>query len=211
MTDLQTETNATIETRLVHDVHRYATSLLAETAGRPSVPIAPLAELRDFVVAMVRHHHESEDDGLWPRIAEVAPELGGELARLSDEHHQLDAELDTLAAEPIEAGVDRSGVTASAEAVRDLVHRHLEHEEPILFPVLRTRLPEQEWDAFSRQVVATSPPSAAPLVLAFLDRLGTPDEVEVVLTNLPEPARALVPTHRREGLATLEALAESRR
>jgi hemerythrin-like domain-containing protein len=206
MTDLQTETNATIETRLVHDVHRYATSLLAETAARPSVPIAALAELRDFVVTMVRHHHESEDGGLWPRVAEVAPELTDELARLRDEHHQLDAELDALAAGVLGDGVDRSGVTASAVAVRDRVHRHLEHEEPILFPVLRTRLPEEEWDAFSREVVATSPPTAAPLVLAFLDRVGTPAEVDVVLLNLPEPARALVPAHRRDGLATLDAL-----
>ncbi len=40
--------------KLVHDMHRAATSLLAASADAPQ---AELAELSDFVVAALRHHH----------------------------------------------------------------------------------------------------------------------------------------------------------
>lgn len=66
------ESVAVIETRLVHQVHRVATTLLAEAAVRPSVPLGALAQLRDFLVVNLRHHHETEDDDLWPRIVAAA-------------------------------------------------------------------------------------------------------------------------------------------
>src|SRR5688572_27516682 len=50
-----------IETRIVHDVHRRATTLLTDAVGMPSAPIHLVAELRDFVVATLHHHHACED------------------------------------------------------------------------------------------------------------------------------------------------------
>ncbi|MCT9931937.1 hypothetical protein N5079_17170 [Planotetraspora sp. A-T 1434] len=37
-----------------------------------------------------------------------------------------------LESAPIERDGDRAGLQPAAEAVRELVHRHLEHEEPLL-------------------------------------------------------------------------------
>jgi iron-sulfur cluster repair protein YtfE (RIC family) len=168
-----------------------------------------LTELRDFVVAMLHHHHDSEDGQLWPLVIEIAPELADALADLSAEHQQLDTALEALAESPIDDGA-RANLTAAAVTVRDLVRRHLDREEPVLFPALRTRIPEDAWDEFSRQTVATSPPEAAPLVVAFLDRVGTAAEVVVVFGSLPEPARELVAANRRQGQAVLDALEATR-
>src|SRR5258707_8791879 len=93
MSDLQ-EPQSVIETRLTHDMHRHATSLLAEAAARPSADWAALGELRDFLVATLHHHHESEDRALWPLIAATAPGVASQLGDLSAEHDQLDASLD---------------------------------------------------------------------------------------------------------------------
>ena len=198
---------AVTETRLTHDMHRAATSLLVEAAGRPSVPSAALAELRDFLVANLHHHHESEDGLLWPMIIEVAPgDVAESLAALSTEHDQLDAALDTLGDAPIDDPTDRAALTVAATAVRDLVRHHLEQEEPLLFPALTTHLSPGAWDEFSQKVIATSPPQGAHLLIGFFDEVGTPEEVQLVLDRLPEPVQPLIPEMRRQAKTALDML-----
>jgi hemerythrin-like domain-containing protein len=206
MTSAHTEPVAVTETRLSHDMHREATSLLVEAAGRPSVPSAALAELRDFLVANLHHHHESEDGLLWPLITAVAPEVADSLSALSTEHDQLDAALDALGNVPIDDGSDRAALTEAATAVRDLIRHHLEQEEPLLFPALRIHLSPEAWDDFSQKVIATSPPQGAHLLIGFFDEVGTPEEVQLVLDRLPEPVQPLVPEMRRQARAALDVL-----
>ncbi|TMR93593.1 hemerythrin domain-containing protein [Nonomuraea basaltis] len=201
-----TEAVALTETRLIHAFHRRATTLLSEAALRPSVPLSALAELRDFLVKNLRHHHETEDHQLWPMIAAVAPEVAAQLAVLSQEHDQLDAALDGLEAAPSREDGDRPGLQRAAEAVRALVHRHLQHEEPLLLPALREHISPDEWTAFSREVVESSPTEAAHLIVGFLDQVGTPEEVELVLSGLPEPAQQFVPAMRAQAHAALAVL-----
>jgi hemerythrin-like domain-containing protein len=146
MADPHADTLAVVGTRLTHALHERATTLLAGAAPYPSVPLGALEDLRDFVVANLRHHHETEDELLWPRVAEVAPGAAGPV-RLSEEHNRLDAALDTLAATPVARDGDRSPLHDAAEVVRTLVHLHLGHEELLLFPVLHDLLPPESWTA----------------------------------------------------------------
>ncbi|MFI7635462.1 hemerythrin domain-containing protein [Nonomuraea sp. NPDC049400] len=175
---------------------------MSEAAARPSVPLAALAELREFLVKNLRHHHKTEDHQLWPMVAAVAPEAAERFAVLSEEHDELDA----IEAVPISQDGDRPGLRKAAEAVQTLVHRHLEHEEPLLFPALREHISPDEWTAFSRAVVATSPTEAAHLIVGFLDQVGTPEEVALVLAGLPEPAQQFVPAMRDQAHAALAVL-----
>ncbi|MFJ2393729.1 hemerythrin domain-containing protein [Streptomyces sp. NPDC087843] len=222
------ESTAVMETRLAHEVHRAAGTLLAEAALSPSVPLGALAHLRDFLVVNLRHHHESEDDDLWPRIVATAPAVAHELQSLSEEHERLDAALDQLAAVALNGGgtdgdssgtarprTDHDGASdatvrtalhAAAVTVRDTVHDHLAHEEPVLFPALRDHVTPAQWADFSQRVIATTPPVAGHLMVGFLDEVGTPAEVELVLSGLPEPVRLLVPAMRLQAAADLGVL-----
>jgi iron-sulfur cluster repair protein YtfE (RIC family) len=204
-----TEVVAVIETRLSHDVHRRATTLLAQAAPRPSVPLKALDELRTYLVKNLRHHHETEDRQLWPMIVEAAPDVAAELGSLSEEHDQLDAALDALESAPIAGDADRENLHRAAEQVRVLVHRHLEHEEPILFPALAQHVSPESWTVFSQQVIATSPIEAAHLTVGFFDEVGTPEEVALVLSGLPEPAQQFVPAMREQARADLAVLSGS--
>ncbi|MFE4547631.1 hemerythrin domain-containing protein [Streptomyces sp. NPDC056785] len=220
---------AVVETRLAHDVHRSATTLLAEAALDASVPLDATAQLRDFLVANLRHHHQTEDDDLWPRITAKAPAAAQALESLTDEHDQLDAALDRLAgvAVPSGEGVDgvpfatagtgdgaastgeaavRAALHDAAVRVRDVVHDHLTHEEPVLFPALREHVSPAEWQDFAQRVIATTPPVAGHLMVGFLDEVGTPAEVELVLAGLPEPVLPLVPAMRLQAAADLGVL-----
>jgi hypothetical protein len=192
---MATDPPAVIETRVVHDTHRRATSLLADAAGSSSADV--VTALRDFVVAMLRHHHESEDRDLWPLLTEAEPSLVEPLTELSREHERLDPALDRLAAD---------ADPATAAAVRDLVHEHLSHEEPVLLPALRRNISDVEWAGFSQRTVAGAPPVGTPLLAGLFHEVASDGAVELVLRHLPPEALELIPALRAEGEATLAEL-----
>ncbi|MEU6553117.1 hemerythrin domain-containing protein [Streptomyces sp. NPDC046915] len=202
----ESECAAVVETRLLHKMHRAATSLLAEAAQSSAAPSAALTELRDFLVAALRHHHESEDDVLWPQLTAAEPTVAAGLAELATEHDALDAALDALAAAPVRDADDRAALIAAAVAVRDLVHTHLGHEEPLLFPVLAAHMSDEAWSRFSHEVIASAPPVGAHLNIGFFEQVGTPAELAVVTANLPQAALDLVPAMREQARATLSSL-----
>jgi iron-sulfur cluster repair protein YtfE (RIC family) len=214
---------AVVDTRLVHEVHRVGTSLLADAAADPAVPAAALAQLRDFLVANVRHHHETEDEELWPLVAAAAPDAAAALDALSEEHRRLDKALDALAAVALgdgsagdegagdaDAGDARLALREAAVEVRDAVHGHLAAEEPVLLPALRERITDAQWKDFSQRVIATTPPVAGHLMIGFLDEVGTPAEVETVLAGLPEPVRPLLDGMRKQAADDLRTLRGTR-
>lgn len=226
-TSAEIEPKSVMETRLTHETHRVVTTLLTEAADRPSVPPEALAQLRDFVVANLRHHHEVEDDLLWPLIAATAPEAGHALDGLGDEHKRLDAALDRLAAVDMTgldaagldaAGPDAAGIDArpaaevrralreAAVAVRDTVHEHLAHEDPVLLPALRDHVTSAQWDEFAQRVIASAPSVAGHLMIGLLDEVGTAAEVEAIMMNLPPSARAVLPALRDQAIADLRVL-----
>jgi hemerythrin-like domain-containing protein len=204
VTDVNTESRAVLETRVIHDLHRRATALLADAAADATTPTTELEVLRDFVVATLHHHHESEDEQLWPVVVELAPDLGEVFTQLGRDHERLAAALDAVAAVPV--GQAGNALAGAARAVRDLVRAHLDLEEVALLPVLRTQLPPEEWDEFARLTIETAPLETAPLMIALLDRVGTPAEVGAVLSHLSGPALEAVPALRTEGRSVLTRL-----
>jgi hemerythrin-like domain-containing protein len=209
MASHRVDTPAVVETRLVHDGQRRATSLLADVVADGAVPASAVAELRDFVVASLDHHHRSEDDGLWPLLTAAAPELADALDGLSREHDALDAALDELGGVVMD-GVAGGPAIAAAVAVRDMVHEHLSHEEPVLLPALRAHVTDEQWAAFSRRTVETAPRRGTHLLVGLLDEVGTAEQVGLLLRHLPPQARDALPIVRLQGRSALTALAAGR-
>lgn len=195
------DTDGVRETRLVHDVHRRATSLLAQM-GDDDRPLA--AAYRDFVVAMLEHHHTCEDGGLWPMLTARAPGLDDALRALTAEHDRLQEHLDRLRHPADDTG--RAHASERAVALRDLVHEHLDHEEPVLFPALDRYISDDDWEGFSRRTIAVAPTEGVPFLLALLDEVGTTAEAELIFRNLPPDARAAIRGRRAEGIRALAEL-----
>jgi hypothetical protein len=191
------DTVGVVETRVVHDAQRHATSLFVDATRGRSAPMEALDAFRDFLVATLRHHHESEDRDLWVLLTNAAPSLREPLAALTVEHARLEEALDRLA---------RDASLECAAELRDLVHEHLGHEEPVLFPALRTELSDEEWAGFSARTVASSPPEHNALLVGLFHEVATPEDLAVMLGQLPEDARAGVPAMRAEAEAVLRVL-----
>ncbi len=194
-----------VETRLVHDGQRRATNLLAGLLAAPAtgVPVGALVELRDFVVASLDHHHRLEDTDLWPTLMAADPDLAAPLGDLSAEHGLLDAELSDLARADIDVGSAGDPARLAAEVVRDRVHEHLAHEEPVLFPVLASLVSDQQWAEFSQRAVATAPQVGTHLLVGFLYEAGTPVQVDLIFRHLPPEARDAIPAVRTRARAAI--------
>jgi hemerythrin-like domain-containing protein len=208
MTSLPIESPAVLETQLVHDAQRRVTSMLADALSPFPAPTSTVGELRDFVVAMLDHHHRSEDTDLWPLLTDRAPVLTDALAALSSEHDQLDVALHELAAASIDS-LNGAGCAAAARNVRDLVHTHLGHEEPVLFPALRTHLTDEDWFAFSQRTVAVAPQAGAHFFIGLFHEVGTEQQIDLVLRQLPPDARAAIPEMRAAAMRTFAELERS--
>jgi hemerythrin-like domain-containing protein len=193
--------DAIAETQLVHDAHRRATTVLVDAGRRDDVPLEAVVALRDFLVPTLHHHHRSEDEALWPLIVGAAPELRAAFRGLSAQHATLDTALERLA-----AAEDRHDLVVLAGEVHGLLHRHLDDEEPILFPALRTHVSADEWNAFSQHVIATAPVEGTHLLLGLFDLVGDAEAVDGVLSAMPPPAQAMVPALRAQGAAALQLL-----
>jgi hemerythrin-like domain-containing protein len=189
----------------VHDVHRRATSLLAELLALPAVP--PLADdFCQFVVEMLEHHHTCEDRDLWPLITTIAPDLRNALHGLTVEHDDLQAGLDRLRVARIQVGRSSFEAGVVATVIRDRVHEHLGHEEPVLFPALGRHVSDSDWDDFSKRTVASAPQTGLPFLLALLHEVGTAADIELIFRHVPTAARALIPERRAAGEAMLAEL-----
>jgi hemerythrin-like domain-containing protein len=199
---------AVVETRLVHDVHRRATTLLTDATAVPGASPDAWGELRDFVVAALHHHHRAEDNDLWPLLVELHPDLGEALAALTLDHEQLDIALEHLANRSLDGPNGETGEAAST--VRDLVHRHLDREEPILFPAFASVLGDDDWAAFSQRTIASTPDSTKLLMVELLHQVSTDGAVDLLVAQLPPEARAALPATRAQARAVLDALAPDR-
>ena len=188
-----------LQTQLVHNIHRRGTTMLVEAAANLAVPAEAIATLREFLVSNLHHHHETEDNELWPLINAADPDAAHGMTELTGEHNILDEALETLLRAEI---ADREFFTGAAEVVRDVVHRHLVDEEPVLFPALR-KLPAEAWDAFARHVTATAPQENRHLMIGFVELAGTPEQVALMLNALPATVLAAL---REDAAAAFEEL-----
>jgi hypothetical protein len=161
------ESRVISEKRLIHETHRVAARLLVSAVGRPSICPGVLSQLRDFVVTVLRDHHEMEASLLWPRIMAIGPEAEYAVAELTPEHARLLTTLERL------SGIDlmdrgktgrsstqgdfRHELNEVALEVHDSLDAYLKRQETILFPALQSDITLSQWDTFFDRLTTSLP------------------------------------------------------
>ncbi|EYT81819.1 hemerythrin domain-containing protein [Streptomyces sp. NPDC003703] len=188
----------------VHGIMTRGTEAVADSfagldAGAP-VDVKTLVSTVRWLVAFVHHHHESEDELLWPVLRESFPDAVASLDRLSAEHAALDQDLDALTAAVDQlAGTAQSGAgqdlglavkrgAQAAQSVRDILAGHLAAEEPVL-EKLFPQVPDADVVRLRKAVTDGAPRSGPHLVFGFLEHPEPVTGRDHMYANFPPPLR----------------------
>jgi hypothetical protein len=71
-----------------------------------------------------------------------------------------------------------------------------------LFPALRTHLTDEDWFAVSQRTVAVAPQAGPHFFIGLFYEVGTEQQIDLVLRQLPPNARAAVPEMRAAAMRT---------
>jgi iron-sulfur cluster repair protein YtfE (RIC family) len=141
--------------RVIHAAVRRDLDRLTDALGRMPDGDRPRAQALDRAYRNLQteltHHHEGEDTHIWPMLASVGVDQRL-LDTMENEHHAMaEALAGTGTAMSTVAG---SGSAADATAARDsllrtreVVERHLQHEETEVEPRLEPYQDSAEWKA----------------------------------------------------------------
>ncbi|HET6392425.1 MAG TPA: hemerythrin domain-containing protein [Blastococcus sp.] len=141
------------------------------------------------------HHHEGEDAYIWPMLAKVGVDQSL-LDAMESEHHAMAQALAQTA--DAMTTVARSGSAADAAAARasvlrtrEVVERHLQHEENELEPQLLPHVESPEWKAVEKKL-SRQPLGIAGRFFAWLTD-GMSDENRAFLKKtVPTPVVTLL-------------------
>lgn len=181
--------NRVIHAAVRRDLDRLSNALEAMPDGdraRAQALARAYGNLRDEL----KHHHESEDTYIWPML-EAAGVDSGLLDAMESEHHTMaEALAETSGCMQVLA---TSGSAADAATARDsllrtreVVERHLRHEETELEPELHRYEDTPEWKAVEKKLRNQPPRVTGPFFAWLTD--GMADEHRTFLKqNVPTP------------------------
>jgi hemerythrin-like domain-containing protein len=157
---------------------------------RASVLVEFLAEL----TTSLHHHHEGEDELMWPLLLERAP-LDSALILTMEEQHERIAELYRRAAENA-ATFGRTADSGSGAELADTLTEltaalteHLHDEEVHILPLVEKVMTVGQWEALGERGRAGIPKDRQLVFLGFLLAANTPERGREFLRSMPVPAR----------------------
>ncbi len=141
------------------------------------------------------HHPEGEDTHVWPMLSTVGVDRTLLEAMESEHHAMADALTETAGAMGTLArsgsAADAAAAQASVVRTREVVERHLRHEEDELEPQLAPHLETPEWKAVEKKL-SRQPPGVAGRFFAWLTD-GMSDEHRAFLrTQVPAPVATVL-------------------
>lgn len=163
-----------------------------------------------FMLMGLEAHHTSEDEFLWPRLADRTTVSAEAVARMEEQHHRLEelvtrvrGALDELAADP------RPFLCAQvADQLAELsavLTAHMDEEEHTILPLAAEYLSVAEWEELGEISLAKLEKKQLLRAFSALMAVATPEEQRAILTKAPLPARVLWRLAGRRSYARWEA------
>jgi hemerythrin-like domain-containing protein len=184
--------------RVIHGAVRR--DLARSAAALDSLAVGDTARADDLARAFANlrreltNHHESEDTHAWPALQELGADPGlleameTEHADMSQALADTDTALSTLARTGTAA--DAAAARQSLERTRQVVDRHLTHEETDLEPVIQKYAETPEWQAVEK-AFRRHPPTVIGPFLAWLTDGMEDDERSYFRGAVPAPVVAV--------------------
>ncbi|HUB69423.1 MAG TPA: hemerythrin domain-containing protein [Acidimicrobiales bacterium] len=194
-----------IDVRDMAIVHQTFRKGYAEAAGLVRAAAAPsparvtfLADHVDFGLAMLHFHHEGEDELLYPKLIERAPEKAAVTEQTKLQHDEIGKAIDVVSAAckawRQRPAPDTGEALASAlERLNVVVQPHLDDEEQKVVPLAAVTLTKKEWDAIGEHAVAQIPRDKKGVAFGMILEPLEPADRAYMMRFLPAPVRLLYP------------------
>lgn len=177
------------ELRLLPDLVRAVPASDAERVAR-------VADTADFVLDLLHHHHEGEDDLVWPLLHERAPLHDDLVTTMEDQHQTVNALLTTALTLVQDWRITpdapaRAALADTLDRLRVALLEHLDLEESQVLPLIEEHLSVAEWEAVGRNGAAGIPPHRLALALGLILEDADPAEADAMLAGMPLEVRLM--------------------
>jgi hemerythrin-like domain-containing protein len=196
-----TEVPDTHEMVIIHRVFRREFGLLPDLIDHVTVGdterAALVGEHLTDVVFSLHHHHEGEDDLLWPPLLEQATLEADLIQRMEGQHASLSTALDQIdkltpawAATANQA--DRDALATAVKEAAVILEEHMGEEEQQILPLVREHLTAEQWNKLGeRGAKAIDDKRKRLLFLGMILEDCSPEEEREFLKKMPAPVRVL--------------------
>ncbi len=144
-----------------------------------------------MLLDVLHHHHEGEDELLWPLLRRRVPDPGP-LDRAEAQHAAIGAEVAAVSALlPVwRAGpARRAALVDGLVRLHDLLVEHLEDEERELLPLVAAHVTPAEWHAVGEAARTATPARQRLVVFGLLAYEADPAVIASMLGDAPRPVR----------------------
>ena len=194
-----------IDVRDMAIIHRTFRNVYEESARLVRAAPTPspgrvtfLADHIDFGIAALHHHHEGEDEMLYPKLIERVPEQAPMTEQVEHEHQVIAAALDAASAAcatwrqrpSAETG---EALAAALDHLNEVVQPHLDDEEQKIVPLAAVTLTQQEWDAMGKRGMSSVPRNKRAIVAGMMLEPLDAEERAYMMKHVPAPMRLLFP------------------
>jgi hemerythrin-like domain-containing protein len=142
-------------------------------------------------------HHEGEDLVLWPLLLERAEADAAQIVAVMGEQHQAIAAAHDEAVHRLgcwcRSGHDGEGLATALDNLVRVLTEHTALEEKAVLPLAEKYITAAEWQQMGQHGIDTFQKRLLPLAFGMLMYEGDPAVMRRTLSNVPQPARLLMP------------------
>jgi hemerythrin-like domain-containing protein len=171
-------------------------TFVARTGDHDVARATQLAAAIEEYITGLHHHHQVEDELIWPKLHARAQVHSDLVVRMEGQHHTLDESI-----EAIQAGLTdwattpdpekRARLTAALTQHRQVLVEHLDDEETLVMPLVEEHLSDDEWEAVGKRGMDGVPPAKLLLALGAILEDATPQQKAAFLGKVPALGRLL--------------------
>ena len=185
---------------IIHQTFRRAYEEAAQLVRANPTPSAGrvtfLSDHIAFGLTMLHHHHEGEDQILYPLLVERVPDHATRTEQIDHEHQTVKGAID--GAQAACAAWRAAPTAASAETLAASLDElnlellpHLDNEEREVVPLAAVTVTQKEWDSLAKHGIAAIPGNKRLVAFGMiLEPLNDADRT-YMLSNVPPPVKVL--------------------
>jgi hypothetical protein len=155
-----------------------------------------MADHVDFGLTMLHHHHEGEDEILYPLLVERAPDHAARTEQIDQEHQAVKGAIDAARAacakwRAAPTSESAEALATSLDQVNAALLPHLDNEEREIVPLAAVTVTQEEWNAMAKHGIASIPNNKKLIAFGMILEPLNPTDRAYMLSNVPPPVKVL--------------------